>query len=377
MSQKPLVSCIMIFLNAEKYIQEAIESVFAQTYPAWELLLVDDGSTDGSTAIALQYAREHPERVHYLEHPGHQNRGMSAARNAGIVEARGEYIAFLDADDVWLPDKLEHQVAVLSSRPEAGMVYGPTQWWYSWTGQAGDRSRDFIHDLGVPANALLRPPELVTRFLRQEGISPCTCSVLLRKEVVDRVGGFEEEFRDLYEDQAFFAKVCLARPVFVTNRCQARYRQHPSSNFSATRETGRYEAARPAFLAWLAAFLAKNQVEDPALWRALRREQLSYRFPGLPRLVQKARGSILGRIVYLLRVAKARFPALPVIRRLRSLQFRRLQPFGGGRQSGTPVVRHYWTGFLVKHREDIRGSALEIGTTSTIRQYGGAGPHPG
>src|SRR5918997_1425231 len=117
-----LVSTILPFLNAEKFIEEAIESVFAQTYDDWELLLIDDGSTDGSTRIALQYAERHRGRVRYLEHPEHQNRGVSASRNLGISHARGEYVAFLDADDVWLEHKLEQQVAILSSHPEAGMV---------------------------------------------------------------------------------------------------------------------------------------------------------------------------------------------------------------------------------------------------------------
>src|SRR5215218_6539451 len=93
-----LVSIVTNFLDAERFIQETIKSVFAQTYENWELLLVDDGSTDGSTQIALQYSKQYPEKVRYLEHPGHQNRGASASRNLGMVHARGEYIAFLDAD---------------------------------------------------------------------------------------------------------------------------------------------------------------------------------------------------------------------------------------------------------------------------------------
>src|SRR5262245_51206234 len=132
-SNKPLVSAIIIFFNAEKYFQEAIESVFAQTYAHWDLLLVDDGSTDGSTEIAVRYANRHPGKVRYMEHAGHQNRGMSATRNLGFRAARGEFVALLDADDVWLPSKLEQQVAVLTEHPAAGMIYAPTQYWYSWT----------------------------------------------------------------------------------------------------------------------------------------------------------------------------------------------------------------------------------------------------
>ncbi len=100
MSSKPRVSVVTIFLNAEKFIYEAIESVFAQTYADWELLLVDDGSTDASTEVAYRWAGRYPNRVRYLEHDRHQNRGMSASRNLGAGNARGEYVAFLDGDYV-------------------------------------------------------------------------------------------------------------------------------------------------------------------------------------------------------------------------------------------------------------------------------------
>jgi glycosyltransferase involved in cell wall biosynthesis len=90
MSNQPLVSAVIVFWNAERFIYEAIESVFAQAYDYWELVLVDDGSSDGSTAIAQQYAGQCPEKVRYLEHPWHANRGMSASPNLGIRYAQGQ-----------------------------------------------------------------------------------------------------------------------------------------------------------------------------------------------------------------------------------------------------------------------------------------------
>src|SRR5579884_627502 len=98
MSHHPRVSAVIIFWNAERFLAEAVESVFAQTFDDWELLLVDDGSTDGSTAMAQEYANRNPDRAHYLEHEHHANRGRSASRNLGIRHAAGDYVAFLDAD---------------------------------------------------------------------------------------------------------------------------------------------------------------------------------------------------------------------------------------------------------------------------------------
>jgi len=106
MDNQPLVSVIIILLNEEKFIAEAIDSVFAQDYDNWELLLVNDGSTDNSTNTALDYAQKNPQKVCYLEHPNYENCGMSASRNLGIEIAKGKFIAFLDADDIWLPGKL-------------------------------------------------------------------------------------------------------------------------------------------------------------------------------------------------------------------------------------------------------------------------------
>src|ERR1044072_6648738 len=103
MNNKSLISIIIPFLNVEKFIEEAIESVLAQSYDEWELLLADDGSTDRSTEIAQRYARRYPEKVRYVEHEGHRNIGVCGARKLGLIKARGELIAFLDADDVWLP----------------------------------------------------------------------------------------------------------------------------------------------------------------------------------------------------------------------------------------------------------------------------------
>jgi glycosyltransferase involved in cell wall biosynthesis len=294
-TRKPLVSVITIFFNAERFIREAIESVCAQTYENWELLLVDDGSTDGSTQIAQRYAAQNCRKVRYLKHDGHQNRGMSASRNLGIREAKGQYVAFLDADDVYLAQKLERQVALLSAQSAAAMVYGASEHWYSWTGKAHDLGRDFRRKLGVPPDTLIRPPMLPILFLRGKAETPGTCSVLVRREAIERVGGFADRFRGMYEDQVFFFKLCLDAPVFVESGCWDRYRQHPDSVCATMRAAGKYDPngkpnpALEAFLSWLEGYFAEQGVTDRELCKALQAAVRLRRHPLLYQLVAVTR----------------------------------------------------------------------------------------
>jgi len=280
----PLVSVVTIFFNAARFLEEAIRSVFAQSYARWELILVDDGSSDGSSGIARRWAAGHPGRVRYVEHPDHVNRGMSASRNAGVAHAHGEYIAFLDADDVYLPEKLERQVAILRARPEVDVVYGASMYWYGWTGREEDHRRDLVRWRGIEPGTLVHPPLLVERFLRGQAQTPATCGVLLRREAVERVGGFEESFRGIFEDQAFFFKIALTARVFAEEGCWDRYRQHPDSMCQVLRARREWHPVAPspakqAFLAWLGDYLRGQRVTDPKVWRAYDRKMFPYRHP--------------------------------------------------------------------------------------------------
>lgn len=295
MTRKPLISCVIIFFNAgEKFFLEAIESVFAQTYENWELLLVDDGSTDCSTDIAISYTQKYPEKVRYLEHEGHQNRGMSATRNLGIRHAKGEYITFLDADDIWIPQTLEEQAAILDYHPDAAMVYGPTQWWYSWTGNPKDMKLDFldipivaVEDSRVKIDTIIQPPTL---FILSLEMKICISGMLVRCHVIEKVGGFEETFRGLYEDQVFSTKVCLQFPVFVASQSWYKYRQHPNSCcHTAAEQKGKEYAARLNFLNWLGQYLILQRIKDSKVWWAFRKEKLLVVHPILYFLFQKNR----------------------------------------------------------------------------------------
>ena len=115
--QPEFTSIIMPAYNAEKYIGQAIESVLAQTYPGWELIIVNDGSTDRTADIATQYTDVRIKVFHQA------NSGESAARNAALKQIKGEYVAFLDADDLFLPSHLEASVGFLQAHPHYDGVY--------------------------------------------------------------------------------------------------------------------------------------------------------------------------------------------------------------------------------------------------------------
>jgi glycosyltransferase involved in cell wall biosynthesis len=279
MSGNYLVSIVVIFLNAEKYLREAIESIISQTYEKWELLLVDDGSSDGSTEIARRYAKQIPARVRYLDHPGHRNCGKGASRNLGIRHAKGSYLAFLDADDIWLPHKLKEQVAILSKYENAGMLYGKTIYWHSWTQDPKDAKRDYIPSLGVPLDTPIDPPDLLPLYLRGKASIPCPTDILIRRSVADEIDGFDETFigvNNIYEDQAFYAKLCIKTPVVVVDRCWDKYRQHSQASMAVAWQSGTEIQARRFFLEWLVRYLGEQEIQDRNVWLAVKKELWLY-----------------------------------------------------------------------------------------------------
>ena len=314
----PLVSVVTIVLNGARFLDEAIASVVAQTHPAWELLVVDDGSSDASVEIARRWATVKPDRIRTLAHPHGENRGMSASRNLGIAHSRGTFIAFLDADDIYLPEKLERQVEVLRRNPRAAMVFGPSLHWYSWTGRAEDVGHDVPRRLGGAAETLVEPPLLVRRYLERRADTPATCSVLVRRETIDAVGGFVSTFRDLHEDQVFFYKVALRFPIYLESSSWDRYRRHPDAlcevriREGTHRDDYRPTPARGAFLWWLEQHLAQSGA-DGQLLRLVARERWPYRHPRLEMLGQTAAGI-------------ARSPQLSPARRVFRLLTRRSVP---------------------------------------------------
>jgi glycosyltransferase involved in cell wall biosynthesis len=271
-----MVSVITCFLNVEKYIEEAIVSVLHQTYDNWELLLVDDGSSDKSTSIAKQYAALYPDKIIYIEHPGHINKGLSASRNEGIKNAAGNIIAFLDADDVWRPDYLAHQVSILKQFPVA-MVCEATEYWFSWD---ASQKKDIIIPVGTNGNCLYTPPQLIlSLYPLGAGAAPCVCGILVKKDLLLKHGSFDESFTGMYEDQVFLSKFYVNEPIYISTLCNNRYRQRPGSLMATSQDT--YHQIRLRFLIWLESYLQIQKVKNPEVNRLLKKALWPYRHPTL------------------------------------------------------------------------------------------------
>jgi glycosyltransferase involved in cell wall biosynthesis len=191
--------------NAARFLSQAIESVMVQTHSPFEVLVIDDGSTDDSLSIARSF-----KGVRCISQ---SNRGDAGARNRALTEAKGDLIAFLDADDVWLPDKLESQLEIFGMRPELGMVYtGVT---------VVDEDLRTLEELrSAPAAVALRN----TLVVEKPYMTGVGSSGLVRLEVA-RAIGFDERLR-ASADWAFAVSVAMRHPVDRIDRPLVLYRQH-------------------------------------------------------------------------------------------------------------------------------------------------------
>lgn len=174
----PLVTVVVAVHNGEKFLRESLDSLYAQDYPNVEVVFIDDGSTDGSADIARSY-----EGLRYVHK---ENGGLAAARNTGLEHATGELLAYLDDDDVLIPNKLSLQVAHLLDHPEIGCVLG---------------RQEIMLEPGV------EPPEWLTRdaiYGDLDGIP--LVSAMIRTAELRRVGGFDETYR-FAEDRDLFVRL--------------------------------------------------------------------------------------------------------------------------------------------------------------------------
>ena len=204
-----LVSVIMPVYRGKEFVAAAMESVLAQTYRSFELIVVNDGSPDASADVIAQFLPH--KQIKYIEQ---ENAGVAAARNTGLARSSGQFIALLDQDDLWLPTKLERQVAYLNAHPNKGLVHSRVE---------------CIDASGEPCTCegaiSVYPFEglCAGRLLLGNGIAPLT--VLMRSECVREVGGFDQKFAPA-DDWELWLRIARRYEFGFMDEITARYRVH-------------------------------------------------------------------------------------------------------------------------------------------------------
>ena len=210
----PKVSVVIPAYNCEKFISTAIESVLSQTYGDYEIVVVNDGSTDKTDEILSRYT----PKIKKIYQP---NKGIAEARNTGVANAEGEYIAFLDGDDAWLPDRLKMQVDLLEKNGKVGLVYSDTYIVDSKVFAAPDSASRRTFQVRQPRRGS------VLEFLFIENFIP-TSSVMVRKECLSSIGRFDPAVVPI-EDYDMWLRIAAKYEVDYTDIPLVKYRDHASS----------------------------------------------------------------------------------------------------------------------------------------------------
>jgi glycosyltransferase involved in cell wall biosynthesis len=194
--RRPLVSVIIPCFNNAQHIKTAVDSVLTQDYPNLEVIVVNDGSTDNSIEVLSQFANK-------IKLITQINQGPAVARNTGILAARGDYIAFNDGDDIWLPGKVQAQVSYLEKNPDTGLCYTSWKVWDQKVALA-----DFAANIPTPSDTQKIIPEksgwLYTNLLNDSVV--CTITAMIRADVVKTVGLFNEKYL-IGEDHDYWIRI--------------------------------------------------------------------------------------------------------------------------------------------------------------------------
>lgn len=251
------VSVIIACFNRASLVVQTLDSVLAQSEPVREILLVDDGSTDGTPEVIQQYVQAHPQSAIRLIRQA--NAGPSAARNRGLDEAAGSLIAFLDADDLWLPQKIARQLELLSRYPQAAGVYNRM---FKFRQRLDDMQRaepqNFIDDPGFEHILLT--------------MSIQSSTVLMRRQAIDALGPlrFEPELRSA-EDAIFFAALSWHGPWRLVDEPLTAYRIHSGQATGDSRHALDHTLARVNWLSRQNSRLTPAKIAElqAMIWRRL------------------------------------------------------------------------------------------------------------
>jgi glycosyltransferase involved in cell wall biosynthesis len=214
---KPLISCIVPVFNGERYLAETLDSISAQTYRPLEIIVVDDGSTDGTAAVAARYG----DQIRYIRQ---DNAGAPGARNRGLSIAQGAFLAFLDSDDLWHPEKLTRQMKCFQDRPELDLCVTHIQ--NFWIRELEEEAKRFQN-----------------HRLRQTVPGYVTQTLLARRDLFDRIGAFDMRLQH-GDAQDWFLRAAEKDTVIELLPDVLVYRRLHRSNYSRQISAALYDYLR-------------------------------------------------------------------------------------------------------------------------------------
>ena len=214
----PTVSTILPNYNYARFIGETIESVMKQTYTDHELIIVDDGSTDNSIEVISSYEARYPGRIRLVKKA---NGGLPSARNAALALCRGQFIAFLDSDDLWHEDYLRTMVSFFEQNPDAVAAYANAELFDS------DSGRTLGHWFGPRSFRTAYSGRCADKLFTRGNFIPIV-TAMIRREVLDKVGVFDEHYR-VGEDWDFWLRVASRFDIHYIDRSLCRIRRHPKN----------------------------------------------------------------------------------------------------------------------------------------------------
>jgi glycosyltransferase involved in cell wall biosynthesis len=213
-AEMPTVDIIIPAYNAAQYLPTAIESVVAQTFEDWRILLIDDGSTDNTAEVIAPFRDQLGPKLLYIKQP---NAGLPAARNTAIRNSTAEFLALLDADDIWLPCRLAESLKGFESRPQVGLVYG-----FNSRVDSNGAIIDTFARRQKNGEGRIAP----YIYMRRVDL-PCP-TITFRKKCVDEVGPFDETMRAT-EDRDLWLRIALKYEVALVPKVLAHYRTSPGA----------------------------------------------------------------------------------------------------------------------------------------------------
>ncbi len=249
----PLISIVINCYNGEEYLRETIDSVLAQTYQHWEVIFWDNQSTDGSAGIFNGYS---DPRLRYFHAPTHEKLGC--ARNQAVMQVRGKWLCFLDCDDIWLPEKLEKQVSIISTEgDDLGLVYGQMLVLDNRSDSASQWSRRMSKYAKKTLLKTLPEGRVFEQLLLVDFIPLVTA--IVRTDLYRDVGGVSNHF-EIAEDYDLFVKIAALKKVLAVQSVIGLYRIHQSNTSILKLEKGFQENLE----------IVSRYLPNPAAVRALK-----------------------------------------------------------------------------------------------------------